>query len=97
MIQIIEELKPSHRYSVIGQIVDTVNAINYHHKEINPNFYKMESWERKEYEKTYSSYKEEYKTLRTYMIANEPIFNKSLSEYNLSVATFLASQRDRIK
>lgn len=84
------KLKPAHVDTVIGKLIDFKKAIDYHLEYIKPRYSKMEPWERKEYEKVFQYDLEELKHLKFYLMDNEPLFNKMLSEYNLSVAVFIA-------
>jgi len=83
------KLEEKHHGNVIDQMLKLKTRINYHKNEIVPNFYKMYSYEEKEYLAIHNDCLAELKFLKNLIIEHEAIFNEILSSYNLSVSVFI--------
>lgn len=84
-------LKPQHQTTVIGQLLDLKEQIKYHETHTAPFYNEMAEWERKEYVAVYKDNVSDFHKKIEYIKNNEANFNEILSQYNLSVATFIDS------
>jgi hypothetical protein len=89
------KLKPEHQDTVIGTFLSVERQIKYHIKNTLPFYAEMEEWDRKEYQEIYKSNIEQSEAMAVYMMQNESIFNKLLSDYGLTVILFIAKVKNQ--
>lgn len=84
--------KPQHQDSIFARLVDLKKSINYHKNHITPFYHEIYPWEMREYAAVLHDHETDYDNLRTLICEKEyeSIFNQLLSQYNFSVATFVA-------
>lgn len=85
-----KNLKPQHQSTIVGQLLEAKQAVNYHNKNIKPFLSDMENWEAKEYTDVNNDNLNKINNLKNVLIENESIFNPLLSEYELTVTIFIA-------
>ena len=85
----IKDLTPLHQDSLLWNLMELVEKINYIHNEVLSHRDELEEWEAKEYDGVLSDHYATLEGTRDHIRDNESVFNEMLSTYGLTVTTFI--------